>query len=112
MKNYRIKNYKGNLVESLTKFAKSHKGMRIVEAVEDEDELKVKAEVDEAAGKKIYLVLADLEDEAADMLIGIASSRANAKQMIEGVSDDPSELRIEEIELDNPTSKSISIEIS
>ena len=48
MKRYTIKNYKGNLVESLTKFAKSHTGMRIVEAVEDEDELKVKAEVEEA----------------------------------------------------------------
>ena len=33
MNNYRIKNYRGNLVESLTKFAKSHKGMRIVEKV-------------------------------------------------------------------------------
>lgn len=46
MKKYTIKNYKGNLVESLSRFAKSHKGMKIVEAVEEKNELKIK--VDEA----------------------------------------------------------------
>lgn len=46
MKKYTIKNYKGNLVESLKKFSEKYKGMRIVEAVEDPDEkaLKVTAE--------------------------------------------------------------------
>ena len=44
MKKYTIKNYKGNIVESLSRFAKSHKGMKIVEAAEEKDELKIKAE--------------------------------------------------------------------
>lgn len=44
MKTYKVKNYKGNLVESLSKFQKSHKGMKIVEAAEDGEELKIKAE--------------------------------------------------------------------
>lgn len=44
MKTFKVKNYKGNLVESLSKFQKSHKGMKIVEAVEDDEELKIKAE--------------------------------------------------------------------
>jgi len=44
MKTYKVKNYKGNLVESLSKFQKSHKGMKIVEACEDGDDLKIKTE--------------------------------------------------------------------
>ena len=44
MKTYTVKNYKGNLVESLKKFSDSHKGMKIVEACENEDGLKIKAE--------------------------------------------------------------------
>ena len=44
MKTYKVKNYKGNLVESLSKFQKSHKGMKIVEAVEDGKDLKIKTE--------------------------------------------------------------------
>ena len=44
MKTFKVKNYKGNLVESLSKFQKSYKGMKIVEAVEDGDDLKIRAE--------------------------------------------------------------------
>ena len=44
MKTYKIKNYKGNIVESLTKFAKSHEGMKIVEATEDGSNLKIVVE--------------------------------------------------------------------
>lgn len=43
-KTYKVKNYKGNLVESLSKFQKSHKGMKIVEACEDGEDLKIKTE--------------------------------------------------------------------
>ena len=57
MKNYTIKNYKGNILESLKKFQSSHKKMRIVEAVEDEEELKIKA-VEEA--------LSDADQELSD----------------------------------------------
>jgi len=42
MKTYKVKNYKGNLVESLSKFQKSHKGMKILEAKEVDNELKIK----------------------------------------------------------------------
>ena len=36
MKKFTIKNYKGNLLESISKFQESHKDLKIVEAVEDE----------------------------------------------------------------------------
>ena len=45
MKKFTVKNYKGNLVESLKKFSDSHKGMKIVEAVEKNNELKIVCEV-------------------------------------------------------------------
>ena len=57
MKTYKVKNYKGNLVESLSKFQKSHKGMKIVEACEDGDNLKIKAEA--AKPKKMVTVTID-----------------------------------------------------
>jgi hypothetical protein len=62
MKTYKIKNYKGNLVESLSKFQKSHKGMKIVEAAEENDELKIKAEAEE--NEMLYLddVIKQLQD--------------------------------------------------
>ena len=44
MKTYKIKNYKGNIVESLSRFQKNHKGMRIVEAAVDDKNLNIKAE--------------------------------------------------------------------
>lgn len=44
MKTFKVKNYKGNIIESLSKFQKSHKGMKIVEACEDGKALKIKAE--------------------------------------------------------------------
>lgn len=44
MKKYTVKNYKGNLVESLEKFRKSHRKMRIVEAVENDEFLTIVAD--------------------------------------------------------------------
>ena len=41
MKTYKVKNYKGNLVESLKKFSEKYKGMRITEAKVKDGELKV-----------------------------------------------------------------------
>jgi len=43
MKKYTVKNYNGNLLESLTKFCESHKEVKIVEAAEKDDELKILA---------------------------------------------------------------------
>ena len=45
-KTYRVKNYKGNIVESLSRFQKNHKGMKIVEAIEEGKDLKIKTESD------------------------------------------------------------------
>jgi len=42
MKTYKVKNYKGNLVESLSKFQESHKNIKIVEVCESGKELKIK----------------------------------------------------------------------
>lgn len=47
MKIFKIKNYKGNLVESLSKFQESHKDMKIVEVCESESELKIKIQESE-----------------------------------------------------------------
>lgn len=44
MKTFKIKNYKGNLVESLKRFQESHKDMKIVEVCEEGNELKIKSE--------------------------------------------------------------------
>ena len=62
MKTYTVKNYKGNLVESLKKFSDSHKGMKIIEAVENGDNLKIKVkeseekQITESTGKKVYVI--------------------------------------------------------
>ena len=44
MDKYRVKNYKGNLVESLSRFQKKYPNKKIVEAVEDEKSLKITTE--------------------------------------------------------------------
>ena len=46
MKTYKVKNYKGNLVESLSKFQKKYPGMKICEATEEDKELKIKVNED------------------------------------------------------------------
>ena len=43
MKTYKVKNYKGNLVESLSNFEKMYKELKIIEAIENGDVLKIKA---------------------------------------------------------------------
>ena len=49
MKKYTVKNYKGNIVESLTKFQKKYPGSKIFEAREEDGVLKIK--VDESFTK-------------------------------------------------------------
>lgn len=69
MKTYRIKNYKGNLVESLSKFQKKYPGMKICEATEEDKELKIKCnksgetnksnescKINEGYGSQIWIV--------------------------------------------------------
>ena len=64
MKTFKVKNYKGNIVESLKKFSDSHKGMKIIEASEVEDVLKIKAEAEADENKMFYLddVIKQLQD--------------------------------------------------
>ena len=54
MKTFKIKNYKGNIVESLSKFQAMHKGMKIVEVAEIEKELKI---ITEEKYKKVVPIL-------------------------------------------------------
>ena len=44
MKTFKIKNYKGNIVESLKRFSELHEGMKVVRAFESNDSLKILAE--------------------------------------------------------------------
>ena len=93
MKTYKIKNYKGNLVESLKRFSDSHKGMKIVEACEDGDDLKIKAEestemksIEEAVGNKVYVLMFD--NNEASLPTAICSSIENAKKIIKKYKDE------------------------
>ena len=52
MKTFKVKNYKGNLVESLKNFKAGNPNLRIVEAVEGDDGLKITAEEGEWWRKK------------------------------------------------------------
>ena len=89
MKTYKVKNYKGNLVESLSKFQKSHKGMKIVEACEDGNNLKIKAEesekLEEAVGKNVYVII-NFDDNGADdggvECMGAFSTLEKAKEQL------------------------------
>lgn len=70
MKTYKIKNYKGNLVESLSKFQESHKDMKVIGVLEENNELKINTEM---------LKEADIEDEEAkDALIDAIKDNCNA----------------------------------
>ena len=105
MKTYKVKNYKGNLVESLSKFQKSHKGMKIVEACEDGDDLKIKAEesekLEEAAGKKVYIVELDFEEHDIDVPEAVFTTLAAAKKWIKNNSQgQPEDFIIFEFVLD------------
>ena len=55
MKTFKIKNYKGNIVESLSRFQESYKDMKIIEAVEEGNTLKIN--VEEANVKYEYVTL-------------------------------------------------------
>ena len=113
MKTYTVKNYKGNLVESLKKFSDSHKDMKIVEAIENGDNLKIKVkeseekQITESTGKFVY-VLRSVEEDSDGTVEAIFSTKENAEKgaaewhKINGDSENDSvDLVIQEIELDN-----------
>lgn len=57
MASFRIKNYKGNLIESLKNFQKKHPSRKITEAIEEEDSLKITTEdasSDEETSEKLW----------------------------------------------------------
>ena len=63
-KTYRVKNYKGNIVESLKRFSELHKGMKIVKACEDGKDLKIKIEEAKKIEEAELTTLDDLEKRA------------------------------------------------
>jgi len=87
MKKYTIKNYKGNLVESLKKFSDSYKGMKIVEAVEDGKDLKIKA-VSESTKDEVNNIYDSFIDELNAALNSIAEFE---------LDDSPTTLRFAEV---------------
>lgn len=74
MKTFRIKNYKGNLTESVTNFKNKKRGYRIVEAVEDGDGLKITAEETDAS--KIW-------DQIYELCLKTKESLAVFEQIVE-----------------------------
>lgn len=52
MKTYKVKNYKGNLIESIEKFRNTYSKMKILEAKEVGEELEIKAEAEEDEEKE------------------------------------------------------------
>lgn len=65
MKKYIVKNYKGNIVESLSRFSKNHKDLKIVEVKEENKELKIKTEAVNHFGIPLRLY-ANFETDAFD----------------------------------------------
>ena len=61
-KTYKVKNYKGQLVESLERFTKKYKGMRIVEAAEKDGALNIVAEEDNEQKVQNYDDYEDYDD--------------------------------------------------
>lgn len=76
MARYRIKNYKGNLVESLKSFQKKNPEKKIVEAVEGEETLEITTEdesSDEKTSQKLWDFAADLADNLQQSIQNIKS---------------------------------------
>jgi len=69
MKKYTIKNYKGNLVESLKKFSEKYKGMKIVEATEKNNELKIVCEVKDIEDYDDYDDAVDTDSNYGDFWV-------------------------------------------
>ena len=84
MKTFKGKDYKGKIVESLDKFQKAHKNIRIVEATETEDTLKIvgeeKESVAEDTGRKCYIVYAVKNDEVIEEISGVFTSKSKAEK--------------------------------
>ena len=76
MKTFKIQNYKGNIIESLKKFSDSHKGMKIVEAIEEDNTLKIKAENNDHYSE--YVVYYKLFNEKDNVLYLSAKSSKDA----------------------------------
>ena len=97
MKTFKVKNYKGNLVESLSKFQKKYKGMKIVEACEDGNDLKIKAEesekqpVEEAAsGFKLteaFEMMRKSGKNLAGIMVEISENLGNVATVAEAIDE-------------------------
>lgn len=74
MKTFRIRNYKGNLTESLKNFSNKKRGYKIVEALEDAEGLKITAEETDAS--KIW-------DQVYELCLKTKESLAVFEQIVE-----------------------------
>lgn len=86
MKTFKIKNYKGNIVESLKKFSESHKGLKIVQTYLEGDDLKILVKesenINEAISNSVFAVMIH-DDDKFKTIIGIGSSEKEAQKIID-----------------------------
>lgn len=86
MKTFKIKNYKGNIIESLKKFSESHKGMKIVQTYLEGDDLKILAKelenINEAISNSVFAVMVH-DDDKFKTILGIGSSEKEAQKIID-----------------------------
>jgi len=75
MKTYKVKNYKGNLVESLKKFADSHKGLKIVEAKEINEGLLKMLKIKTSRSPKDDETLKTLVAKHFQMIVAVLSDK-------------------------------------
>ena len=95
MKKYIIKNYKGNIVESLTKFQKKYPNTKICEATEEDGSLKVTADekqpVEEAAsGFKLteaFEMMRKSGKNLAGIMVEISENLGNVATVAEAIDE-------------------------
>ena len=95
MKTYKITNYKGNIVESLTKFKEKYPKAKIAEAAEENGILKVTADVGgkepikEAAGQSVFVVGFSYPEANSSFIYAICSSKQKAQEMLKKLAQLP-----------------------
>lgn len=71
MKTFTIKKYKGNLLESCEKFLAKNPGMKILEAKEENDELKIKADDEQQVNETHKMSRQELDDFIKKLETGV-----------------------------------------
>ena len=95
MKTYKVKNYKGNLLESLKKFQEKYPNVKICEATEEDSVLKIKADkkqlVEEAAsGFKLteaFEMMRKSGKNLAGIMVEISENLGNVATVAEAIDE-------------------------